>query len=740
MKKLDVVLKNCHGIRALETSLDFEKTRATAIYAPNGTMKTSFARTFRDLATGTDTRDNVFPDRATERQIVDETGTPVDPGDVVVILSYDEELGPTESTSTLLVNPELRKEFEGLQVDLLAARDELIAELKSQARTKQDVLRRVSLTFTKEPDSFFIALTRVHEELVAQETAPFADVPFDVIFNDKVTSLLGKPEFRSALAEYVTRLNKLLDESRYFNRESFTYYNAANVAKSLGDNGFFMARHAILLRGAEGEPIEVSDGAKLDALISDEKQRISNDAALSKKLDAIEKALNRNVDTRAFYRYVSEHVDLLSELANFELFEERVWKSYLKTHQALYERVVERYRATERRKQEIEQQAVEESTQWEHVIQIFNERFFVPFRLTAKNRNQVVLGQEKVLHLGFEFDDGTELASVEKDDLLKVLSNGEKKALYILNVLFEVEARKSSPRDTLFVIDDIADSFDYKNKYAIIHYLKEMSEKANFRLLVLTHNFDFFRTLESRKVAGYKNCLMAQRSDERIVLAQAEGIRNPFINDFKLKFFDDRMKRIASIPFIRNIAEYTKGADDPDYLALTSLLHWKPGTSSISQADLDAIFKRVFTGTGSWPSPDEPVVDLILAEAKVALKASEGINFQHKIVLSLAIRLRSECHMIEAIGDASATDAIDSNQTQALYAIYRERGLGAPEVRSVLESVVLMTPENIHVNSFMYEPIIDMSDAHLRKLYADVLRISAPDEAGAGVGPAATSP
>ena len=28
-----------------------------------------------------------------------------------------------------------------------------------------------------------------------------------------------------------------------------------------------------------------------------------------------------------------------------------------------------------------------------------------------------------------------------------------------------------------------------------------------------------------------------------------------------------------------------------------------------------------------------------------------------------------------------------------------------------------MTPENIHLNSFMYEPILDLSDYHLRDLY-----------------------
>lgn len=722
MKKIDVVLKNCHGIRELQASLDLRA--ATAIYAPNGTMKTSFARTFRDLAEGAESSDNVFPDRHSERTVTDETGAPVDGGDVVVILSYDEELGPTESTSTLLINPALRKEYETLRMGLVGARDELVAALKAQARTRQSVLQAVSLAFTKEPDNFIAALTRVHEELLEQETAPFADVPYDVIFNDKVIPLLEKPEFRSALGDYVTRLNELLDESRFFNRDSFNYYNAENVTKSLGDNGFFAARHAIVLNGTDGVPVEVTAGAELESMIAEEKQRITEDSALSKKLEAIGKALNRNVDTRAFYKYIAAHIELLPELANVELFEERIWKSYLKTHQDLYQRVIDSHRAGEARKREIEQQAAEESTQWEQVIQIFNERFFVPFRLTAKNRNQVVLGQEKVLQLGFEFEEGAERATVDKDDLLQVLSTGEKKALYILNVLFEVEARKSSARDTLFVIDDIADSFDYKNKYAIIHYLKEMSEQTNFRLLVLTHNFDFFRTLESRRVVGYNSCLMAQKNDERITLGKAAGIRNPFINDFKPNFFDDSMKRIASIPFIRNIAEYTKGVEDPDYLTLTSLLHWKVGTSAITQADLDVIFNRVFGDAGAWPSPDESVTDLILAEARTAVEADEGVNFEHKIVLSIAIRLLAESHMLDAIDDAPATDQISSNQTQVLYRLYRERGLGAPDARRVLDSVVLMTPENLHVNSFMYEPIIDMSDSHLRRLFEDVLRIS----------------
>jgi len=725
MRKLGIELKNCHGIRELSTSFKFKDGNAVAVYAPNGTMKTSFARTLADLARGVETQDRMFPERETVRSVTDQDGDELDAGDVVVVLSYDEDLGPTESTSTLLVNPELRKEYAALQLELLEARDELVVALKEQSGTKQDVAAVVSRAFTQQEDNFFTALVRLSYEIEAQDSTPFDNVPYDLLFNSKVQPILRDPALQSALADYVTRLNELLDESTFFSRDSFNFYNAANVTKSLGDNGFFAARHSILLHGEGEDSKEVTSQADLDELIAVEKQRITDDDVLRKKLEAVEKALNKNVDTRAFFDYIAKHVELLPELTNVDLFEQKLWKSYIKAHEELYEHVVNCFKDAEKRKKEIEQQAAAESTQWEGVIEIFNDRFFVPFRLIATNRDRVVLGQEKLLKLGFEFEEGVERTPVERGDLLEILSAGEKKALYILNVLFEVGARKSSGRDTLFVIDDIADSFDYKNKYAIIQYLKEMSEEPNFRLILLTHNFDFFRTLESRAVVGYDRCFMAQKGESKIVLSQAVGIKNPFIKDFKLKFFEDGTKRVACIPFIRNILEYTKGEDDPGYLKLTSLLHWKSDTSSITQQDLDAIFSGAFGSEESWPSPSDSVLDLVIAQANLALKADEGANFENKIVMSIAIRLLSESHMVTELADQDFTDNIQANQSQALFKEYKNRGHGSVETREVLDAVVLMTPENIHVNSFMYEPIIDMSDSHLRKLYTDVLKLSA---------------
>ncbi|MHA7726418.1 hypothetical protein [Corynebacterium hesseae] len=318
-------------------------------------------------------------------------------------------------------------------------------------------------------------------------------------------------------------------------------------------------------------------------------------------------------------------------------------------------------------------------------------------------------------------------SGVEREDLLEVLSNGEKKALYILNVLFEVEARKVAGRETLFIIDDLADSFDYKNKYAIVQYLKEMAEEPNFKLILLTHNFDFFRTAISRGIANYGQCFMAQKSDTGVVLNRAENIRNPFTKKLKRNFFDSGMQRIASIPFVRNIIEYTKEEKDEDYTTLTSLLHWKCDSDSITNEDLDRIFKNTFhhQDDKSWSSPQETVMDLLNKQAEQALHDDEGINFENKIVLSIAIRILAEKYMIAEINDVSFTSTISNNQTERLRKEFKKRDLGNPKTQELLDRVSLMTPENIHVNAFMYEPIIDISDAALRQLYSQVKELIA---------------
>lgn len=238
----------------------------------------------------------------------------------------------------------------------------------------------------------------------------------------------------------------------------------------------------------------------------------------------------------------------------------------------------------------------------------------------------------------------------------------------------------------------------------------------------MAHNFDFFRTIESRFV-GYSHCLMASKNASGIILDCAAGIRNVFVNDWKKHYFDDPKKKIESIPFLRNLVEYREGEDDPKFARLTSLLHWKDDTATITVADLDNIYNGVCEPTGSSPDGHRPVWEVIEEQAQACLKAPAGINFENKIVLAIAIRLRAERFMVGKIKDAGFVKKIIAHQTQGLASKFKEKFPGAPAAE-ILDRVLLMTPENIHLNSFMYEPIVDMSDEHLKRLYENVAKLA----------------
>ncbi len=717
MKTLTVNLENCYGIRKLQTKFDFSKAKACAVYAPNGSMKSSLAQTFQDIADGAASKDRIFPARACKREIKDETNADLPKEGVLVVRPYDEVLGHTAKTSTLLVNPALRKEYETLHAEIDVAKDALLKALKEQSGSKKDLEKELSSTFTARDDQFYVALNRIKEEVAAQPDAPLATVAYDVIFDDKVLAFLATDEAKTAIEEYIKKYNELLTASTYFKKGTFNYYNATTIAKQLADNGFFEAKHSVNLNA--DAKIEITSQKDLEDLIAKEKDAISNDKELKKKFAKIDKLIQKNVTVRDFEAYLLNHEELLVRLANVPAFKEDIWKSYLKARFEPFQDLLAKHQAAQTRRKEIEEQAAKERTQWEEVIDMFNDRFFVPFKLQATNRLPVILGQEPMLSLGFTFEDGGDKAAVERTALMQALSTGEKKAFYVLNILFEIEVRKKAQQQTLIIVDDIADSFDYKNKYAIIQYLMDIAEDPHFKQIILTHNFDFYRTIQSRFVR-YPDCFMASKTAAGVVLQQAAGIQNVFVKDWKPNFAVDPKKKIACIPFMRNLIEYTKDVADPDFLRLTALLHWKADSGLITIADLDGIFSRLFAQNVTSADGAKTVMALIEHEAGECLKAPEGINFENKIVLAMSIRLAAERFMITRINDPAFAGAIDANQTPKLLKKFRE--LFATELATikVLQRVVLMTPENIHLNSFMYEPILDMSDDHLRKLYQAV--------------------
>mgnify|MGYP001569562649 CR=1 FL=1 len=720
MKKIIINLENCYGISILDTEFDFSQKRTYAIYAPNGMMKTSFAHTLKDLSSGNDSKDLVFPDRKPKRDIKDENGDDIKKEDIFVIEPYNEQFN-SDKLSTLLVTNELKKEYDATYHDLEVEKNNFIKKLKAVSQSTDCESEFTSTFSTKDDDSFFELLNQTMPALDGKLTQ--YDFRYNDIFDKKGSVKAFLAKHQDSLDSYIQSYETLISKSKLFKKSNNTFgtYQASEILKSVSNNSFFEAGHSLEL--ADSTQVHSADDFK--SLLQAEIDKVVSDDELKKHFDNVDKAIGSNIELRAFKAVIEQNNLLLIELKNYDVFKKKVWLGYLDQLKADIEALVKFYSERKAQLEDIITRAKSEETEWERSIKEFNTRFKgLPFSLSMKNKTDVML-KTSAPSVEFIFHDRGEEMKIDKSHLFVVLSQGERRALYLLNIIFEVSARKKANQDTIFIIDDIADSFDYKNKYAIIEYLNDISKTSNFYQIILTHNFDFFRTLESRGIVAYSYCRYTYKSNTKIFLEKATGgIKNPFINDWK-KNLGENNKLIASIPFVRNIIEYTKGEEDLEYKKLSSLLHWKQDTEAILGSDLKSIFDgnikdTVFPSTGLT----DKVVDKIFQEAELCLTAAEGMNFENKIVLSIAIRLKTEKFMIAKINDRIFVNSILRNQTIKLINKYKDLFPNEKTNIDLLEQVNLMTPENIHLNSFMYEPIIDLGIDHLKDLYIKIKLIS----------------
>jgi len=714
MQKISINLSNCYGIGQLQCGFDFTNADAYSVYAPNGFMKTSLSKTFLDLSRGKSPSDLIHPDRETKWEVMDENGVDLKSEQIFVIEPYNEDYD-SEKTSLLLVNQAIKRQYDDALKKIEAKKDELLKRLKQRSGLTGRTVTPETELLKQFGHSSIYDLLDVSEKSVSEKPDErLSVIVYERLFNEKALALLASGQISQQLKDYIERYNELIVGSPILCK-TFNHYHAKTINKNLADNGFFSANHSVnLFNGQTKEEITSADD--LDAKIEGEKTRILMDEGLSKKFDAIDKKLTTK-ELREFRDYLLDNKDVVAELGDYKKLQKDIWFAYLSAERDSYLDFLAEYRfGKEIIKQSIEA-AKQEETEWEEVIKVFNERFTVPFTLEVSNQEDVILKGTRP-EIAFGFKEDAQPKPVDRKLLLEVLSQGEKRALYILNILFEINARQKQGQETLVIADDIADSFDYKNKYAIVEYLKEVSELDKFCCIFLTHNFDFYRTISGRLGIKRQNRLFAAKNGRNLSLKEEKYQNNPF--EFWKTNLEDKRYTISSIPFVRNLAEYCDR--DMEFNRLTSLLHMKVDTAAITVQDLENIYKSIINKPNlTLPNSHKPVIDVIheLAD-EIAQENDEQAELESKIILSIAIRLKAETFMIGKINNQPFVDEINKNQTMELLKRYKDDFPLERDSIALMEQVNLMTPENIHLNSFMYEPILDMSPKHLKQLYAAV--------------------
>ncbi|PIC62615.1 hypothetical protein CSV79_16120 [Sporosarcina sp. P13] len=718
MEKMIIKFGNCYGINQLEHVFDFTNNKSTQlIYSPNGIMKTSLANTFDDFSKGVESSDRMNPTLETRREIIDQTGTQIDTESIFVIKPYEKSF-KSKTVSTLLVNDDLKQEYEKVSEKINSQIDQLVNNLNRSAGLRKDTVKKFCNAFGNNEKDFIKTLLEIHSKFDKYPNSGFEKIKYNSVFDSKVTTLILNSEFQTHIEAYIEKYDELVSVSSIFQKD-FNHFNAITIHKQLKDNGYFNANHSVMLN-VKGEKVEKDNPVELLDEINKAKEELFEDMQLKDIFEKIDKKLT-TAQLREFRDLLLDNQFIIPELKDLPNLEIKLWVSYLHENIDQFNIVVKDYLAGQEILMQVLEKAREERTEWEKVIDIFNSRFYVPYNLEIENREDAML-KEEAPSIKYYFNNQSE--SVEEDLLWQVLSQGERRTLYLLNIIFEIESRKNQGIETVFIVDDIADSFDYKNKYAIIEYLKDISNTEIFKLIILTHNFDFLRTVQDRISNGrsrYEASFMAIKEEEAIVLERLsyKYISNPF-NDWKTNLTEGS-KLIASVTFARNLAEYT--GDSDSFNKLTSILHLKNKTKDITVGDIESIYKDIFKDLADLDLPDKEktIYDIIMSVSReIIAGATQEVNLENKVVLSIAIRLLAEEYMIYKINDEEIIKRINKNQTGMLFKEYKKIATVGSESLIVLERVNIMTPENIHLNSFMFEPILDLSNHHLSKLYSDV--------------------
>lgn len=721
MNLIEIKLENCFGIGRLDHKFNFGQLKSNSflIYAPNGTMKTSFAKTL-DLISKNDAKsmpcDRVYDNRTTTHTI-NSDGAAIPIESILVVNAEDNSYDSSNKISFFIASQDLKKKYDEIYSELETQKSEYIKKLKQVSQSTDCETEFINAYSLSPKDTFFDLLLTISKVLVTKpDTYNFR---YNDIFDKKgnVKKFLDKNQ--KLLSDYVTKYDELLKKSKFFksSANSFGTYQANELLKSTEDNSFFEAGHKFTL----SDNAEINSADELKQLLQNEITTIINDEKLKKTFDQVDKSIGANTELRSFKTAIEKDNLLLVELDKYEEFRKKIWLNYISTLKKETEDITKFYESKKTELEKIISDSKKEFSIWEEIIKTFNERFYVPFEIKLVNQEDVVLKKETA-NLEFDYKDPND-APVRKDksSLLTILSKGEQRAFYILQLLFDVESRKQLNLSTLLILDDIADSFDYKNKYAIIEYVKELHNNPLFRLIILTHNFDFYRTVASRLSLNWKAAFMATKNNNREIALIEGRYRKDVFSNFKKNISNQKIF-VSIIPFLRNIIEYTEDSSCLNYMLLTSCLHIKTDTNTITCIDILNLIHNSFPSTANQNITfgGKLIKDLIYETAD-SIEQENPINeilLENKITLSIAIRLKAEEFMLVKIPNSGAL-VITSNQTSELLKHYKISHNDRATI-TTLERVNLMTPENIHVNAFMYEPLIDISVFHLVDLYKKV--------------------
>jgi hypothetical protein len=710
MLKLKVnKMENAYGINSLRTnfggdSLFFQ----VAIYSPNGIFKTSFSRTLHNLSSNNldDIEDRITHTKAAiDLELVDDNGNIItkDLSNKVIVFSRELYMSSNDlklnSCSNelrfLTTDKESKDQLDKIISDAISKMKISISNKIKAAKLKED--KAIEILIMKNIDDLELSdLEEIFRMVKDIEIKDISKVDNKKLFQ-KAYNPIDTEEFLDAANNYVSIYQKRLSEELFDG--DFNDSNCMAFLDQVKDSSFLNEEKK---RGLYLKDNTYYDIAKIKRIFSEAIKKISAEPRILDANRELMKSMGNSQESNALKKSFQKDPLLINQLA---LGRKKIILISLKNQGLEAGMFLEEIENIKKDYAKLLKEAKTKQSQFEEAIKIYKNRFNPVFDVEIKNKEESILG-EKIPSIVFKHK-SQENVELNEETIRNILSSGEKTALNIISFIVNYEAKKEN--NPIIILDDLVETFDYANRHAFIEYIRDIvAEKRT--IIVLTHNYEFYRNLGRRipeldKLSAYsKNGIVSIEKNKKL---------NKDIESIFNVSKDEEL--ILSIPYLREV----KTMLDMETKILDSCLHYKIDTKNISVSDLKKEYIKPIVVTSD---DTKKYYDLLFSLAD-KINIDNHYDIDGKTILSIACRLLLESKII---GDKF--ELIKDIKTNQLAKLKDDNyNLLTNKTIELIDRVQISTPEFIHGNAFMYEPLIDIDGNYLLETYKDIKGLKEKD-------------
>jgi hypothetical protein len=663
-----IKFENAFGISKLsfnkQVCFDDENIANYLIYAPNGTFKSSFAKTFSNWS-----NEQKVLDRINELEFIGE----IEIGGNRVI--YPNKIGNTIVYSNDVneisdyLNYIKQLIMSGLDRNLIQGQEEKIEKYEKEML---DIFNKTDIKFEDYSniifsDSNFSTLEILIKFYTGINSSKKVDGLEKIIdikkIKQKAYSVLDEKKVKEQLRAYQDIIKSRLNSDFY--DELFSETKGQDLLKTLKDSAFLSedSKRGILIDG-----IEYYNLSDLEKLFKKKLDEILSDPTVIEKSETLQKNLGKAALAKDF----SDKVIQFPEISlNIPIGRENIIYSLLKNSiDSDYSETINELNKIKLELQKIYENASKNQNLFNAIVEEYNEIFQPIFTIKVENTVECLSGNSVPIVVFHHHRDSIGRRNLNKEKINEYLSSGEKSTLKILDFMFmynNIKLNAGSDEKVLIILDDIVETFDYRNRAGFLQYIHTLIADKNNELIILTHNYEFYeRVYKAMDMNRLISLVAYTKKNGNVFIEKNSKIHFNIQNQFKC--VSNTKELVSRIPFFRELSNYL-GKDENSNL-LNSCLHYKNKTKDISIFDIrnylvenEIISSREITDNTNY------LIELV----KLASKKTSGnyFNIYPKIILSIASRILIE--KIAINNDLSKLEGIDKNQTRQILCLYSKR-------------------------------------------------------------------